>query len=225
MTNPVLLLHGFGTTAARTWRDNGWIDLLADLGRTVVAPDLPGHGPPPQPHDPAAYAGLAGQVAELLPAPPVVLDAIGFSQGSRLLLELAADDPARFGRLVVTGVGANVLRHDDSDALARALASDVVADHPLARYFQGLAADGDRDALVAFLRRPGQSALTPQRLAGVTCPVLVVLGEDDFAGPAEPLVEALPNATLVSVPRLDHFATPKDLRVLDAALTFLGAAP
>lgn len=225
MTNPVVLLHGFGTNAARTWRDNGWIDLLNDLGRTVVAPDLPGHGPPPQPHEPAAYADLPAQVAALLPAPPVVVDALGFSQGSRLLLELAAEDPSRFGRLVITGAGANVLRHDDSEALARALASDVVADHPQARYFQSLAAEGDRDALVAFLRRPGQAALTPQRLARVTCPVLVVLGEDDFAGPGQPLVDALPDATLVSVPRLDHFATPKDLRVLDAALEFLGAAP
>ena len=29
--------------------------------------------------------------------------------------------------------------------------------------------------------------------------------------------------TLVVVPRLDHFATPKDFRVLDAVLDFLGA--
>ena len=52
---PVLLLHGFGTTAATTWGENGWIDLLTDSGRTVIAVDLLGHGTAPTPHDPAAY--------------------------------------------------------------------------------------------------------------------------------------------------------------------------
>jgi pimeloyl-ACP methyl ester carboxylesterase len=62
------------------------------------------------------------------------------------------------------------------------------------------------------------------RLVKITCPVLVVIGERDFAGPGEPLAEALPDATLLTVPGLDHFATPKDFRVLDAALEFIGAA-
>jgi len=52
----------------------------------------------------------------------------------------------------------------------------------------------------------------------------VVLGENDFAGPADPLVEALPDARLVALPRTDHFATPKDFRFMDAAFDFVGAA-
>ena len=58
----------------------------------------------------------------------------------------------------------------------------------------------------------------------MTCPTLVVLGENDFAGPAGPLVDALPDARLVTLPRTDHFATPKDFRFMDAALDFIGAA-
>jgi pimeloyl-ACP methyl ester carboxylesterase len=217
-----VLLHGFGTSAERTWRDNGWIDLLTDVGRQVLAPDLPGHGPPPQPHDPGAYADVAAQVGAVLPPPPTELDGVGFSMGGRILLELAATTPGRFGRLVIAGAGANLLRADDPEPLARALALADEPDHPQARYFRRLTDGGDREALVAFLRRPDPPALTPDELAAVTCPVLVVLGEEDFAGPAEPLVEALPDATLVSLPRCDHFATPKDLRFLDAALQFLG---
>ena len=64
---PVLLLHGFAASFDRTWRDNGWVDLLADLGREVVAVDLLGHGDNDKPHDPAAYAGMEAGVAAALP--------------------------------------------------------------------------------------------------------------------------------------------------------------
>ena len=54
--------------------------------------------------------------------------------------------------------------------------------------------------------------------------MLVILGDKDFAGPAEPLVDALPDARLVTLRNVDHFATPKDFGCIDAALDFLGAA-
>ena len=47
------------------------------------------------------------------------------------------------------------------------------------------------------------------------------MGGRDPAGPGEPLVAALPHAELVTIPGLDHFATPKDFRVIDATLRFL----
>jgi pimeloyl-ACP methyl ester carboxylesterase len=67
--------------------------------------------------------------------------------------------------------------------------------------------------------------LTPEALAAVDVPVLVVLGDRDFAGPPDPLVDALPNARLVTLRGVDHFATPKNMGFLDAALEFLGAFP
>jgi hypothetical protein len=59
----------------------------------------------------------------------------------------------------------------------------------------------------------------------VTVPVLVVLGDRDFAGPADPLVDALPDGTRCNLRGVDHFATPKDFGFLDAALSFLDAQP
>jgi pimeloyl-ACP methyl ester carboxylesterase len=67
--------------------------------------------------------------------------------------------------------------------------------------------------------------LTPADVARVTVPVLVVLGEKDFAGPPEPLVEALPDVTLVTLRNVDHFGTPTDFGFIDAALEFLDAVP
>ncbi|MGH9212524.1 MAG: alpha/beta fold hydrolase [Acidimicrobiales bacterium] len=217
---PVLLVHGFATSAARTWGDNGWIDLIGDMGRTVLAPDLLGHGTAPKPHDPAAYVDLGGTLAEALPQGPV--DAIGFSLGAKVLLGLAVDDPTRFRRLVVAGVGANLFRTDGSDVVRRAVGGDADPADPVARYFAGLAADPEADpqALGALLDGD-QRRLTTEDVGRVTCPALVVLGDRDFAGPPDPLVEALPEARLVVLPRTDHFATPKEFRFIDAALDFI----
>lgn len=222
MTAPVVLVHGFATSSARTWGDNGWLDLLADAGRTALPIDLLGHGTADKPHDLAAYDQLEALVAAQLPDEPV--DAIGFSLGARVLLTLATDVPERFSRLVLTGVGANLLRSDPSDLVLRAIEGEGDPTNPVVQYFAGLAQQPgvDRAALAACLRSP-RPALTAERLARVELPVLVIIGDKDFAGPGEPLVDALPQAELVTLRNVDHFATPKDFGTIDAALDFLGA--
>lgn len=224
MRTPVLLLHGFGTSAATTWRQNGWIDLLVDQGHEVLAPDLLGHGTAPKPHDPAAYDDLEDRVARDLPEGE--LRGLGFSLGARILLTLASREPDRFERLVVAGVGDNLFRPESTDTLAELVEGDAgPADHPMAHYFQQLARapDADADALAAYLRRPNPIPVTGELLGAIRCPVLVVLGTEDFAGPADPLVEKLPDARLLELPGVDHFATPKSFDFIDAALDFLGA--
>jgi len=220
---PVVLVHGFATSADRTWRDNGWIDLLTDTGREVIAIDLLGHGDADKPHDPAAYEQLEALVAAQLPDEPV--DAIGFSLGSRVLLTIAADQPERFHRLVVTGVGANLFRDDPRALITSAIRGEGDTDNPVAQYFAGLARQpgNDPEALLACMQSP-RPRLDDGRLAKITCPVLVIIGDRDFAGPGDPLVEALPDARLLSLPGVDHFVTPKDFRTLDAALEFVGAS-
>lgn len=222
---PVLLIHGLATSAERTWRDTGWIDLLTDTGRDVLAPDLLGHGSAPKPHDPAAYDALESDLLDSLPAGPI--DAVGFSLGARTLLILASQHPDRFRKIVVAGVGANLFRDDGgSEQLAAVLAGEVDGGDdapPMVGYFQRLAAtpDSDPKALAALLRRPRAERLTDEGLARITQPVLVVLGEHDFAGPADPLLDRLPDATLVTLRGVDHFGTPKAFAFLDAALQFL----
>src|SRR3954451_23443814 len=116
---PVLLVHGFATSADRTWGDNGWIDLLRDVGREPIAVDLLGHGTADKPHDPAAYEQLEALVAEQLPAEPV--DAIAFPLGARVTLALAIEDSDRFRRIVVPGVGASPFRQDPHEAIVAAI--------------------------------------------------------------------------------------------------------
>ena len=219
---PVALVHGFGSSFAQTWREPGWVDLLADAQREVVAIDLLGHGASEKPHDPEAYVALEADLAGKLPTP---VDAIGFSLGARTLLGVAVDEPDRFRRLVVAGVGENLFRDDRNDAIARAVeAGGTDEDDIVGRLFADYSGGpgNDRAALAACLRRPG-GPIAPEALKAVTCPVLVVLGDKDFAGPAGPLVDALPDARLVTLKGCDHFATPKDFRFIDEALRFIDA--
>lgn len=220
---PVVLVHGFASSFERNWRQPGWVDLLADMGRRVVEVDLPGHGRAPRSHDPADYADLEGWVAAALPTDGQV-DAIGFSLGGRVLLGLAADQPERFRRMVLGGVGENVLRDEDSEGLARAVegttesTADVVTE-AFARFARS--PGNDPLALAACLRRP-VIPLDADRLAAVRLPVLVVLGDRDFAGPGHPLVERLPEARLVTLRGVDHLGTASHMGFIEAALDFLG---
>jgi pimeloyl-ACP methyl ester carboxylesterase len=221
---PVVLAHGFTGTSAGTWTESGLLELLREGGREPVPLDLLGHGDQPKPHEPAAYAELEEQY--LARAPQGRLDGIGFSMGAATLLWLAAHHPDRFGRLVLAGVGRNLIERDADRAarIAAAVAGEAPGDDTEAQVFARYAREpgSDPEALAALMRRPA----TPLGdLSRVVADVLVVIGTADFAGPGEPLVEALPQATLGTLPGVDHFATPKAIGFIDATLDFLDAQP
>ena len=222
----VLMVHGFGTSFATTWLGNGWVDLLGDAGRSVIGVDLLGHGEAEKPVNPEAYRDLEDRILARLPLDPV--DAVGFSAGAMAILWLAAHHPDRFRRIVVAGVGRNLFVPDRERgaAIVEAVRTGAAGD-PELRYFADLPEDGgaDRAALTAFLQRPDRRIFTVGLLAGITVPVQVVLGDHDFAGPGDPLVAALPDATQVILRGVDHFATPRDFGFIDAALGFLDARP
>ena len=226
MAPPIVLVHGWGGSFASTWQDNGFTELLRDAGRTVIGVDLLGHGMAPKPHDPDAYNDLTTRVVEALPDVPV--DAVGFSLGAMTLLRLAAREPHRFNRLVLSGIGKSVFDTDDTTTrrIVAALEGEGDPDDNLARMFVQYAGQTGNDlaALTAVMKRI-RTPMSPESLTAVTCPTLVVIGDRDFAGPGEPLAEALPNATLRTLRNVDHFATPEAFGFIDATLQFLDAVP
>ena len=222
MDPPVLLVHGFASSAEHNWRQPGWLDLLADCGRETIAVDLPGHGQPPRPTSAQDYPEVEAHVAAAVEGREPV-DAIGFSAGAHVLLRLAADQPEMFRRVALLGIGRGVLEPADPEPIIAALTGDPDPENVPGMVFRRLA-DGlgnDRDALIAFLRRP-QRPLTETDLSRITIQVLVVLGDKDPAGPGNGLVAGLPDARLVTLRGVDHFGTPGDVRCMQAVLDFLG---
>jgi pimeloyl-ACP methyl ester carboxylesterase len=209
-----------------TWQSTGFTELLRDAGREVIGIDLLGHGTAPKPHEPEAYADLTTRIVEALPDEPV--DAIGFSLGAMTLLRLATREPQRFRKLVLAGIGRNVVEPDDEGAkkIVAAVEGRGDMDDPSVMVFAQYArsAGNDQQALAAIMRRP-RHEYTDAELANVTVPTLIVIGADDFAGPGEPLAEKLPNATVTTLRRTDHFATPESFGFIDAALGFIEAVP
>jgi len=223
----VIMVHGWGGSFAETWKRPGVTALLEDAGRRVIGVDLLGHGTAPRPHDPAQYADLGARIVEALPDRPV--DAVGFSLGAMTLLRVAMDQPSRFRRLVVAGVGDNLFRRDDTATarLVAALEGGDPGDDNLARLFVQYADQpgNDRRALTAVMRRPPGEPITAEGLGHLDLPVLVAIGDRDFVGGGQALVDALPQGTLVVLPRTDHFATPSSFAFIDAMLEFLDAVP
>jgi pimeloyl-ACP methyl ester carboxylesterase len=216
----LVLLHGFASTFDHNWRQSGWVDILADFGCSAPPIDLPGHGGSKPEVDPAAYATVVEDIYSVLPFPA---DAVGFSAGAELLVRVAMAHPGSFDRLALLGLGDNIFESADPSTLATSLEEGAEPEDVQARLFHRMAASTGNDpaALSAFLRRP-RPAITDRDLASVTCPVLVVLGERDMTKTADRLVAALPSATFVSVPGVDHFATPSDFGVIDATMRFFG---
>ena len=136
---------------------------------------------------------------------------------------MAIAHPGSFDRLALLGLGDNVFDTGDPSSLATSLQGDVEPEDVQARLFHRMAASSGNDpaALSAFLRRP-RPPIGEDDLSTVTCPVLVVLGERDMTKTADRLVAALPSASFVSVPGVDHFATPSDFGVIDATMRFFG---
>lgn len=226
MTLPrVLLAHGFLSSFELNWRDTGFADILADMDREVIPFDFPGHGAAEKPHDPAAYADLPARIDDALPAGEVV-DAVGFSMGAVQLLHLAIRTPERFRRLVLAGIGENVFEPQDASSIADAIESGIEPeDNAAGKFFvQSSKIPGNDPLALAACMRRMHRPLTEDDLAGVELPVLVVLGDKDFAGPADRLVAALPDARLAMLRNTEHFATPRSFGFFDAALEFLAGA-
>lgn len=222
--DPVLLVHGFASSAELNWRATGWVRALEEAGRGSVLVDLRGHGGSDAPHADAAYAlpRMAADLVAVLDAEGLaVIDAVGYSMGAQVVRVLENEHPHRVRRIVLAGIGAREqFATWGVEALRGALLRGEPIDDPVAReLLRALAALPrlDREALAACVGGVGCEPLdvVPQ------APVLVVAGEDDTSTEdAAGLAERL-GAGYVPIPRRNHLNAISARAFKRAALDFL----
>ena len=235
----IVLVHGFGSSAAQNWQAPGWYDTLTAAGYRVTAMDCRGHGLSDKPHTTPGYGHdeMAGDVM-------VVMDdaglsqafIMGYSMGGFVAIQLLINNPERVTRLIIGGVGESYLDSPGNlrDRVADPKVREQIADamivedpssiaNPVARAFRAFADQPGKDrlALAACMRAPTRN-LPREALARATRSVLVVCGEkDELTGGPEGLAAVFPNGRAVIVPRRDHMTAVGDKVYKEAVLAFL----
>jgi pimeloyl-ACP methyl ester carboxylesterase len=217
---PVILLHGCGGSPEQAFERTGWLEAFA--GREVRAVRLPGHGRDDPPHDPAAYADLAGALIGDLPER---FDLVGFSLGAKLALDIAVRSPERVRKIVLGGIGDNAFAPETvGDAAATALEQGPNDDTPppvrafLASWDPTL---NDPLAIGAVLRRPANPVFTEADIVGIGAPIAVMNGGDDFvATMGTRLFDAL-GVGQALLPGVGHFDLTTQAAFRDFAADFL----
>lgn len=233
-SRPVLvLLHGYGDSYA-TWE--AWAERLQDRYR-VISLDLPGHGLTAAPADYTLdlerYADLVARFAEALKLPPFAL--VGNSMGGGVAWKVAVAHPEKLRALVLVAAAGwpnnaqgqspslafRILQHplgrlalehiDNRPLIAQGLKAQV--------YDKALITDAVIDRWAAYQRYPGHRRIlmsaslsgrklaTPEALARIQTPTLVLHGEFDPLIPVEHsrrFVAAISGARLITYPNAGH---------------------
>jgi pimeloyl-ACP methyl ester carboxylesterase len=203
---PVLLLHGFFSDAATNWVRYGHAAAIAAQGRRVIMPDLRAHGDSDRPHDPAAYPpdALARDGHALVEHLGLgEYDLGGYSLGARTAVRMLATgaDPRK---VIVAGMGYEGLTDTGRRAshfrriLTNLGSFERGSPEWLAEAFLKTTG-GDPVALLGILDTFVDTS--PEQVALIAQPVLVVAGADDADNGSSPaLAAALPDGHYVEVP-------------------------
>jgi pimeloyl-ACP methyl ester carboxylesterase len=213
------------------WYTLGYVDGLKDDFRLILV-DPRGQGESDKPHFTDAYTPEQ-RVSDVV----AVLDAAGverahfwgYSLGGRVGFDVAVLRPDRLVSVILGGahpfgsppnVAWHELLRDGVPALMESLKTTPgFSPPPPTLYERWLANDSEALAAATLVERPSLEA----HLGAIELPVLIYCGDQDLAYEgAKRAAAALPNATFVSVPGLDHMAAIVNAdEVLQEARAFL----
>ncbi len=227
--DPVLLIHGFASNSSTNWVDTGWMRILAQAGRRVIAIDNRGHGASEKLYETEKYGAplMAGDARNLLDHLEIPrADVMGYSMGARIAAFLTLRNPERVRGAIFAGLGANMVRGvGGAGPIARALEAPSIDDvaNETARTFRAFAESTGSDLLaLAACIRSSREKITAEDLAAIRTPVLVAVGSDDvIGGPAVALAELIPGAESLEIAGRNHMKAVGDRSYKEAVVDFL----
>jgi pimeloyl-ACP methyl ester carboxylesterase len=201
---PILLLHGGLLSSASSWSDVP--DRLREHHRVLMF-DRRGHGHTADTPEPFHYRSMAQEAAAVIEALEIApVNAVGYSDGANLLLHLALDRPELLRSMVLISGNFHhdALYHDGEQMLDSLdeVAAALYAEYPPdgAEHWPIVAAKGLK---MGFHEEP---TFSPEDLAPISMPTLVLAGDDDMfpAAHTVSMFDALPNAQLAILPGTSH---------------------
>lgn len=224
---PLVLLHGGVMTIELTYAS-----LLPTLTQRhrVIGVDFQAHGRTADIDRDLTYANLASDVVALLDHLGIErAHVIGHSMGGGTAMELAVSHPERLLSVVAISVGVrpdgehpdladpskfatSTRMPTEQDFADMAAAYAAVAPHP--ERFEDLPAR-------SMTSLNGWDGWTDEQLAGITAPMLLVIGDHDFTTTAHGAVmqELIPGSQLAILPGTTHMQAPRRADLLIPMLT------
>jgi len=216
---PVLLLHG-GALNSNYFGE--LVPTLVSHGYRVIAMDSRGQGRSRRAAGPITYHMIATDVLRLLDLLNVrQVNLVGWSDGGIIGLDLAIHHPKRLHRLLAFGTNADL-----SGVYENAEETPLVAAF-LARakeeYRQLSPTPDDWQSFDAVMNKMWHTepTFTPKQLSSIRVPTTIADGEhDEIVKPEHTryLAATIPNAKLVILPGVSHFAILQDPGVFGAAV-------
>jgi len=230
---PVLLIHGFGSSHIVNWVTPGWVKTLTEAGYRAIAFDNRGHGASSKSYEPEDYRAqkMAGDAAALLDHLGIHrAHVMGYSMGARIAAFMALDYPDKVATVIFGGLGEGMVKGvGDWDPIADALLAgdpSSIAD-VRGRMFRTFAdqTKSDRRALAACIRT-SRDLISADEIAGIYQPALVAVGTtDDIAGSPSKLAELMPHGEAFAIEGRDHMLSVGDRTFKKRVLEFLRDHP
>ncbi|WP_166999166.1 alpha/beta fold hydrolase [Paramicrobacterium fandaimingii] len=225
---PVMLVHGFASSAESNWVLTGWTRELTRAGYRVIALDHRAHGRSGKPHEPAAYrmSIMRDDVFRVMDAYGITTAPwIGYSMGARITWYSALTEHDRVTRAVLGGIpkADPFARLDITQARNYTEMGLPMTDAVTRTYIEMAKEQGDNDlfalvALVDGLREDPNASIdnAPPH------PLLIAAGSDDaIASEARVLAGDAPDARFLDLPGRTHFNAPTSGVFRRAAIEFL----
>ncbi len=220
--SPVVLIHGFIVNGA-SWKRVPLYNDLLKAGYQVITMDLRGNGQSDKPHEAAAYANdaEAKDVIGLLDHLHVKsYQVVGYSRGSIITARLLLLDK-RIRSAVMGGMGDGFTDPQWPRRILfyRALSGEPVKE--LESMVNYVKSNPSLDQQALALLQKEQPSVTPDLLATIRIPVLLIDGDNDpDNGSPQNLAKMFPNAQLKIIPG-DHGSAMRGPQFAEAILQFL----